>query len=123
MTAYDNCNIVPVINEFCPNLITLRLRFTNMDEHVLINSFTRLSKLKSLTIIFQNMKRFELLPSAALIDSLRNVANTLTDLNLFNWIDYFQNIPDFTEIINNVSYNFIFIIEKKRKKIKSIYNI
>ncbi|XP_044003512.1 uncharacterized protein LOC122849049 [Aphidius gifuensis] len=102
LTAYDNCKIVPVINELCPNLVTLRLRFTNMDQVILANAFTRLSKLKSLTIIFQNIKPFLLLPLVALINSLRNVANTLTDLNLLNWLDELKGIPDFTEAFNNV---------------------
>ncbi|XP_044015340.1 uncharacterized protein LOC122857303 [Aphidius gifuensis] len=102
LTAYDNCNIVPVINGLCPNLVTLRLRLTNMDKAILANSFTRLSKLKSLTIIFQNIKTFLVFPTVALFNSLRNVANTLTDLNLLNWLDELQGIPVFTAAINDV---------------------
>ncbi|KAF7989479.1 hypothetical protein HCN44_008153 [Aphidius gifuensis] len=102
LTAYGNCNIVPVINELCPNLVTLRLRFTNMDKLILANSFTRLSKLKSLTIIFQNIKTFLVLPTVALFNSLRNVANTLTNLNLLNWLDELVDIPNLTRAINDV---------------------
>ncbi|XP_044016218.1 uncharacterized protein LOC122857849 [Aphidius gifuensis] len=102
LTAYSNCNIVPVINASCPNLVTLRLRFTNMDKVLLANAFTRLSKLKSLTIIFQNIKTFKEYPTVALFNSLKNVANTLTYLNLLNWLDELENIPDFSEVINDV---------------------
>ncbi|XP_044001392.1 uncharacterized protein LOC122847649 [Aphidius gifuensis] len=102
LTAYGNCNIVPVINGLCPNLVSLRLRFTNMDQVILANSFTRLSKLQSLTIIFQNIETFLLLPTVALINSLRNVANTLTDLNLLHWIDEVRPTPDLTKLLNDL---------------------
>ncbi|XP_044009687.1 F-box/LRR-repeat protein 2-like isoform X1 [Aphidius gifuensis] len=102
LTAYGNCNIVPVVNELCPNLVKLRLRFTKMDEVLLTNSFTRLSKLKSLTIIHQNKKFLPYLPTVALINSLRNVADTLTDFSFLNWVDELKVSPDFTDLIMDV---------------------
>ncbi|XP_044009688.1 uncharacterized protein LOC122853343 isoform X2 [Aphidius gifuensis] len=106
LTAYGNCNIVPVVNYYCPNLVTLRLRFTNMDKAILANSFTRLSKLESLTIIIDR-KGMDLprLATVALINSLRNVADTLTDLSILNWIDELKLVPIFTELIMDVVHD------------------
>ncbi|XP_044006673.1 uncharacterized protein LOC122851483 [Aphidius gifuensis] len=83
LTAYGHCNIVPVINEYCPNLVELRLRFTHIDHVILYDAFSRLCKLKVLAIIFQNIND-KFIP-LNLIYSLRNVADTLTDLILLNW--------------------------------------
>ncbi|KAF7995125.1 hypothetical protein HCN44_004597 [Aphidius gifuensis] len=83
LTAYCHCNIVPIINESCPNLVQLRLRFSYVDDAILYNSFSCLSKLEKLTIIFQFFDD-ECIP-VSLINSLRNVADTLTDLNLLVW--------------------------------------
>ncbi|XP_044006090.1 uncharacterized protein LOC122851108 [Aphidius gifuensis] len=99
LTAYCHCNIVPVINNSCPNLVNLRLRFTYIDDVILFNAFTRLSKLEVLTIIFQNINN-KLIP-VTLINSLRNIANTLTHLSLLNFMhdpdsDPFYELP--TEI-------------------------
>ncbi|XP_044009629.1 uncharacterized protein LOC122853310 [Aphidius gifuensis] len=93
LTAYDHCNIVPVVNDYCPNLVRLRLRFTSIDDVLLFNAFTRLSKLKSLTIIFQNMKS-KLIP-LTLLNSLRNVADTLTELNMLHFIDHYDDRCDY----------------------------
>ncbi|XP_044009405.1 uncharacterized protein LOC122853172 [Aphidius gifuensis] len=73
-----------------------------MDQAILANTFTRLSKLKSLTIIFQNIKTFQLLSVVALMNSLKNVANTLTDLSLLRWTDEIIPTTDFTKVINDV---------------------
>ncbi|XP_044013130.1 uncharacterized protein LOC122855658 [Aphidius gifuensis] len=83
LSAYGHCNIVPVINEYCPNLVKLRLRFAYVDNIILFDAFSRLSQLKVLKIIFQNFKD-EFIPHT-LIYSLKNVADTLTDLILSNW--------------------------------------
>ncbi|XP_044004101.1 F-box protein At1g47056-like [Aphidius gifuensis] len=83
LTAYDHCNIVPVINEYCPNLVELRLRFTYIDHEILYDAFSRICKLKVLAIIFENFND-KFIP-LNLIYSLRNVADTLTDLILLNW--------------------------------------
>ncbi|XP_044004090.1 uncharacterized protein LOC122849454 [Aphidius gifuensis] len=95
LTDYCHCNIVPIINESCPNLVQLRLRFSDVDDAILYNSFSRLSKLQKLTIIFQFFND-ECIP-ASLINSLRNVAGTLTDLNLLIWMYGqmgYQKIPE-----------------------------
>ncbi|XP_044010453.1 uncharacterized protein LOC122854106 [Aphidius gifuensis] len=86
LTAYCFCNIVPIINDYCPNLEKLRLRFISIDDTMLFNAFTRLSKLKSLTIIFENMKGKSI--PVTLINSLRNIADTLTELNLLNFVNH-----------------------------------
>ncbi|XP_044010432.1 uncharacterized protein LOC122854084 [Aphidius gifuensis] len=84
LTAYGYSNIVPVINEYCPNLEKLRLRLI-YDEDDIINreGFSRLSKLKVLTVIFQYMRYETMLD--CIINALLPLANTLTDLTLFNW--------------------------------------
>ncbi|XP_044013527.1 uncharacterized protein LOC122855904 isoform X2 [Aphidius gifuensis] len=87
LTAYDLCNIVPIINDYCPNLEKLRLRFSFILHGTLLsNAFTRLSKLKSLTIIFENMKN-QIIPET-LINSLINVAGTLTELYLLHFVNH-----------------------------------
>ncbi|XP_044010452.1 uncharacterized protein LOC122854105 [Aphidius gifuensis] len=86
LTAYGCCNIVPIINDYCPNLEKLRLRFYDTDDTMLSNAFTRLSKLKSLTIIFEAMQN-KIIPET-LINSLKNVAGTLTELYLLNFVNH-----------------------------------
>ncbi|XP_044013060.1 uncharacterized protein LOC122855620 [Aphidius gifuensis] len=95
LTAYGHCNILPVINEYCPNLVELRLRFTFIDHVLLYNAFSRLSKLKVLAIIFQNFY-YKFVPHI-LIYSLKNVADTLTDLILLNWKEKEQDSCQFSE--------------------------
>ncbi|XP_044013421.1 uncharacterized protein LOC122855833 [Aphidius gifuensis] len=84
LSAYGYSDIVPVINEYCPNLVKLRLRLI-YDEDDIINreGFSRLSKLKVLTVIFQYMRYETMLD--CIINALLPLANTLTDLTLFNW--------------------------------------
>ncbi|XP_044010445.1 uncharacterized protein LOC122854099 [Aphidius gifuensis] len=93
LTAYARCNIVPIINDYCPNLEKLRLRFTSIDDTMLSNAFTGLSKLKSLTIIFENLRN-KIIP-VTLINSLRNVAGTLTELNLLNFVNHLYDSCDY----------------------------
>ncbi|KAF7996741.1 hypothetical protein HCN44_002387 [Aphidius gifuensis] len=110
LTAYGHCNIVPVINDCCPNLMKLKLRFIDIDDAMLFNAFTRLSKLKSLTIIFENMKN-KIIP-VTLINSLKNVADTLIDLNLLNFVDHLDdscNYPkEFICVIRQLKFMQIF---------------
>ncbi|XP_044006098.1 uncharacterized protein LOC122851115 [Aphidius gifuensis] len=105
LTAYGDSEIMLFIKNSCPNLVTLRLRFTEMKEIILANSFTCLPKLKLLTIIFQSMKPLPLLPIIVLINSLRNVADTLIQLSLLYWIDDLRDIPDFTAVIDDVLHD------------------
>ncbi|XP_044020525.1 SCF E3 ubiquitin ligase complex F-box protein grrA-like [Aphidius gifuensis] len=100
ITAYGHCNIVPVINDCCPNLTKLRLRFIDTNDAMLSNAFTRLSKLKSLTIIFQNMKN-KIIP-VTLINSLKNVADTLMELNLLNFVNHLDDSCDYPKEFNCV---------------------
>ncbi|XP_044010698.1 uncharacterized protein LOC122854273 isoform X2 [Aphidius gifuensis] len=89
LTAYGYSNIVPVINEYCPNLEKLRLRFIYDDDEIIHHkAFSRLSKLKVLSIIFQHM-RYEGYQFMVhyIILALFPLANTLTDLILFDWQD------------------------------------
>ncbi|XP_044010386.1 uncharacterized protein LOC122854040 [Aphidius gifuensis] len=95
LTAYSHCNIVPVINEYCPNLVELRLRFTSIDRVILYDAFSRLCKLKVLAIIFQNFND-KFVPHI-LIYSLKNVADTLTDLILLNWKEKERDSCQFSE--------------------------
>ncbi|XP_044013175.1 uncharacterized protein LOC122855690 [Aphidius gifuensis] len=95
LSAYGHCNIVPVINEYCPNLVKLRLRFTYVDKIILYDAFSRLSKLKVLAIIFQDFK--DTFIPITLIYSLLKVADTLTDLILLNWKDNLYNPCYFPE--------------------------
>ncbi|XP_044004089.1 uncharacterized protein LOC122849453 [Aphidius gifuensis] len=84
LTAYGHSDIVSVINEYCPNLVELRLRFTYDNHRLYWKSFSRLSKLKVLTVIFQNhLKHHAKLNE--LVHALESLADTLTDLTLFNW--------------------------------------
>ncbi|XP_044006807.1 F-box/LRR-repeat protein fbxl-1-like [Aphidius gifuensis] len=103
LTAYGHCNIVPVINESCPNVVKLRLRFKYIERKVLVNAFSRLSKLKVLKIIFQHIYNNGYIP-VGVINLLRSVAGTLTELTLSNWDNnYFyktMRIPKtFTHVI------------------------
>ncbi|XP_044010422.1 uncharacterized protein LOC122854073 [Aphidius gifuensis] len=87
LTAYGHSDIVRVINEYCPNLVKLRLRF-NPDkvEDITMEVFSRLSKLKVLTVIFQYdwTQNYRV---HYLFTALLSLAKTLTDLTLFNWQD------------------------------------
>ncbi|XP_044005001.1 uncharacterized protein LOC122850067 [Aphidius gifuensis] len=112
VTSYGNYNIIPVINESCPSLVKLRLRFEDVQPILLVNAFSRLSKLKELKIIFQHINdSYDI--SVALIDLLKSVAGTLTELTLSNWNrqDYYKRwrIPE----------TFIHVIPKL-KALKSI---
>ncbi|XP_044010431.1 uncharacterized protein LOC122854083 [Aphidius gifuensis] len=81
LVAYDSSNIVPIVNESCPNLVKLRLRLRHpFDNKDFKNAFSRMSKLKILKIIFQRTPKIP----KTLILSLKNVANTLNELTLFN---------------------------------------
>ncbi|XP_044016572.1 uncharacterized protein LOC122858021 isoform X1 [Aphidius gifuensis] len=86
LSVYTRCNILPVINEYCPNLIKLRIRIGDIDDAILDNAFSHLSKLKVLKIIFHGCfdDEHRKVPTT-LINSLLNVADTLTDLNIANW--------------------------------------
>ncbi|XP_044011574.1 uncharacterized protein LOC122854706 isoform X2 [Aphidius gifuensis] len=84
LTAHGYCGIVRVINESCPNLVKLRLRFKYIEPEILVNAFSRLSKLKVLKIIFQILDDDGYIPDT-LINSLRSIAGTLTELTLSNW--------------------------------------
>ncbi|XP_044010510.1 uncharacterized protein LOC122854141 [Aphidius gifuensis] len=84
VTSYGHYNIVPVINESCPSLVKLRLRFKDAEPRSLVNAFSRLSKLKVLKIIFQHINNNGYIP-VALINLLQSVAHTLTELTLSNW--------------------------------------
>ncbi|XP_044013234.1 uncharacterized protein LOC122855733 isoform X2 [Aphidius gifuensis] len=85
LTAYGHSDIVRVINKYCPNLVKLRLRFTSdNDEIVVYDAFSRLSKLKVLAVIFQYHEKHQS-KLHYLITALLPLANTLTDLTLFNW--------------------------------------
>ncbi|XP_044021212.1 F-box/LRR-repeat protein 12-like [Aphidius gifuensis] len=101
LTAYGHYNIVPVINDSCPKLVKLCLRITYINNRNLCDTFTRLSKLKILLIIFQ-MKALPLAPIVALMNSLKNVANTLTHLSLTNWVHDVRGCLDFTKLLNDV---------------------
>ncbi|XP_044013540.1 uncharacterized protein LOC122855916 [Aphidius gifuensis] len=100
LTAYARCNIVPIINDYCPNLEKLRLRFILIDDTMLSNAFTRLSKLKSLTIVFQ-MMRNNIIPET-LINSLKNVAGTLTELYLLNFVSHLNECCDYPKNLRYV---------------------
>ncbi|KAF7998093.1 hypothetical protein HCN44_009491 [Aphidius gifuensis] len=85
LTAYGYSDIVPVINEYCPNLVKLRLRFAfDHDKMLFCDVFSRLSKLKVLTVIFQYHLRHHSKLHYLMI-ALESLADTLTDLTLFNW--------------------------------------
>ncbi|XP_044013378.1 uncharacterized protein LOC122855810 [Aphidius gifuensis] len=87
LTAYVHNDIMPVINEYCPNLVKLRLRFSPDNVEVITaDAFSPLSKLKVLAVIFQyHMPQYKRIHH--LITALLPLANTLTDLTLFNWQD------------------------------------
>ncbi|XP_044009893.1 F-box/LRR-repeat protein 12-like isoform X2 [Aphidius gifuensis] len=103
LSVYDHCNIVPVINEYCPNLEKLQIRIRVYDHVILTNAFTNLSKLKVLKIIFHGcLTGACLFVPQAIIKSLLNVADTLTDLNLSNWAIAMIEIAHFTEEMTNV---------------------
>ncbi|KAF7998101.1 hypothetical protein HCN44_009499 [Aphidius gifuensis] len=85
LTAYGYSDIVPVINKYCPNLVKLRLRFIFDNNKILFSDvFSRLSKLKVLTVIFQYHVRHHS-KLYYLIIALESLADTLTDVTLFNW--------------------------------------
>ncbi|XP_044016748.1 F-box protein SKIP2-like [Aphidius gifuensis] len=103
MSAYGHCNIVLVINKHCPNLVKLRIRINNIDNAILDNAFSHLSKLKVLKIIFHGCFH-ELHPPVpkTLINSLLNVADTLTDLNISNWPAVLLETARFPEEMTSV---------------------
>ncbi|XP_044001693.1 uncharacterized protein LOC122847900 [Aphidius gifuensis] len=103
LTAYNHCNIVPVINESCPNLVELRIRIEYIDDAILDNAFTRLLKLKVLKIIFQCFKTRDTLIPFTLINSFLNVADTLTELNLSNWTECLEDYTNFPRAMTRVS--------------------
>ncbi|XP_044014747.1 uncharacterized protein LOC122856912 isoform X3 [Aphidius gifuensis] len=80
LVAYDNSNIVPLLDEFCPNLVKLRLRLKYFFVKDLENAFSRMSKLRVLKIIFQGFCRIPVI----LLVSLKNVVNTLNELTVIN---------------------------------------
>lgn len=84
LVAYNKGDILPFINRNCRNVVKLRLRFTsNMDYHI-DSEFSNLSKLKVLKIIFHDVLP-QCTPFDILFNSLKDVANTLNELNLSNW--------------------------------------
>ncbi|XP_044006129.1 uncharacterized protein LOC122851143 [Aphidius gifuensis] len=94
LSVYPKCNILPIINEYCPNLEKLGIRIDNIDDiddAILSNAFTNLSKLKVLKIIFHRcLCGVDSLVPTTLINSLLNVADTLTDLSMLNWPEAMQ---------------------------------
>ncbi|XP_044010268.1 slit homolog 3 protein-like [Aphidius gifuensis] len=104
LTAYGHSDIVRVINEYCPNLVKLRLRFSPVeDEFLALNAFSRLSKLKVLAVIFQ-CDSTQLYMLHYLITALLALADTLTELTLFNWQD--DQIPSYINPKNYTFYKF-----------------
>ncbi|XP_044016749.1 uncharacterized protein LOC122858120 [Aphidius gifuensis] len=105
LSVYGYCNIVPVINENCPNLVKLRIRID--DLHLrnarFDNAFSHLSKLKVLKIIFHRCFH-DLCPPipTTLINSLLDVADTLTDLNISYWLEALCQRPYFPEEMTSV---------------------
>ncbi|XP_044001657.1 uncharacterized protein LOC122847865 [Aphidius gifuensis] len=102
LTTYSHCNIVPVVNESCPNLVELRIRIECMDDAIFDNAFTHLLKLKVLKIIFQCFKTPDTFIPVTLINSLLNVADTLTELNLSNWSECIEGYTNFPREITSV---------------------
>ncbi|XP_044019451.1 uncharacterized protein LOC122859830 [Aphidius gifuensis] len=102
LTAYGHCIIVPVINESCPNLVKLRIRIEIIDDAILDNAFTGLSKLKVLKIIFQCFIVRHTYVPVTLINSLLNVADTLTELSLSNWTGCMLDSTNFPEEFTSV---------------------
>ncbi|XP_044005775.1 uncharacterized protein LOC122850706 [Aphidius gifuensis] len=102
LTAYGHCNIVPVINESCPNLVKLRIRIEYMDDAMLDNAFTGLSKLKVLKIIFQYLIHHSTRKLVTLVNSLLNVADTLTELSLSNWSGCMEDNAEFLDEVTSV---------------------
>ncbi|XP_044017098.1 uncharacterized protein LOC122858338 [Aphidius gifuensis] len=103
LSVYAHCNILPVISEYCQNLVKLRIRINNIDDAILDNAFSQLSKLKVLKIIFHGCFH-DIYPSVptTLINSLINVADTLTDLNITNWPAVLPETARFPEEMTNV---------------------
>ncbi|XP_044013417.1 uncharacterized protein LOC122855830 [Aphidius gifuensis] len=110
LSAYGYSDIVPVINEYCSNLVKLRLRFIYDDDEIIYDkAFSRLSKLKVLTVIFQYMKYESMLDY--IIHALLPLADTLTDLTLFNWKD---DVP--SEYTGSCKFSLITMYVLKRMK-------
>ncbi|XP_044014126.1 uncharacterized protein LOC122856515 [Aphidius gifuensis] len=103
LSVYAHCNILPVINEYCPNLVKLRIRINNIDDAILDNAFSHLCKLQVLKIIFHGCfyGKYPSVPTT-LINSLLNVADTLTDLNISNWPAVLLGSPHFPEEMTSV---------------------
>ncbi|XP_044016767.1 uncharacterized protein LOC122858127 [Aphidius gifuensis] len=103
LSIYGYCNILPVINEYCQNLVKLRIRIHKVDNAKLHNAFSNLSKLEVLKIILHGC--FDDIcsqVSSTLIDSLLNVADTLTDLNISNWPAVLYGLPYFPDNMMSV---------------------
>lgn len=110
LSAYLHCNILPIIDEYCPNLVKLRIRIDYHHISMLTDAFSNLSNLQVLTIIFDNCFNtvFPVIP-ITLINSLRHVADTLTYLSLSNWTSSLIENVSFPEEITNVcSSNLIY---------------
>ncbi|XP_044008870.1 uncharacterized protein LOC122852854 isoform X2 [Aphidius gifuensis] len=106
LSVYPKCNILPVINEYCPNLEKLRIRIDYIDDTdraIFNNAFIHLTKLKVLKIIFDGCLSGEdsLVPTA-LINSLLNVADTLIDLNISKWSESISDSAVYPEEITSV---------------------
>ncbi|XP_044014047.1 uncharacterized protein LOC122856445 [Aphidius gifuensis] len=96
LSIYGYCNILPVINEYCQNLVKLRIRIHKIDNAKLDNAFSNLSKLEVLKIILHGcFDDICSIVSLTLINSLLNVADTLTDLSISNWPAILYGLPHF----------------------------
>ncbi|XP_044014141.1 uncharacterized protein LOC122856531 [Aphidius gifuensis] len=103
LSVYAHCNILPVISEYCQNLVKLRIRIGNIDDAILDNAFSHLSKLKVLKIILHRcFRKANPAVPTTLINSLLNVADTLTDLNISNWPALLLQMAHFPEEMTSV---------------------
>ncbi|XP_044010062.1 uncharacterized protein LOC122853711 [Aphidius gifuensis] len=105
LSVYPQWKIVPVVNEYCPNLVKLRIRIDDIYHEKIDNAFSNLSKLKVLKIIFDKaLYGFQPSVPTALINSLINVADTLTDLNMSNWCGGILGKAHFPEEMTSVVF-------------------
>lgn len=79
------------------------MRFTYFLHKIFLDAFSRLSKLKVLAIILENVNH-EFIP-LDLIYSLRTLADTLTDLILLNWTEEGRLRCNFPKEINKEKSN------------------
>ncbi|XP_044005990.1 uncharacterized protein LOC122851009 [Aphidius gifuensis] len=102
LVGYDNSDIVPFVNKSCPNVVKLRLRFKFIENEELSNAFSRMPKLKILKMIFQNTLGIPM----TVLDSLKDVADTLSELTLAYWNGSYRSqyiLPEsFTVIISQL---------------------